>query len=163
MQNIKAKINDTNDTTGGYVGSKMYTITLPSVLTTYIIPAFGSHVLEYRNLLTNSTNTTLIGRYGSARGGTNGWAWQTRKLDLMNENQVYRSMVWSSTGYETGSDNIQFPLFRLAPEFVNKQRAWYLLRNVSSSSNFTDVYSQGNSNAPWASNIRGVHPCFYID
>ena len=149
----------------------MYTETLPSVLTNYIEPVFGDakygsgngHILEYRNLLTNSVNDSLTGRYGSASGASNGWAWYTRKLDLMNENQVYGSIVWSSSGYETGSDNIGFPLFRLKPEFVNKQRSWYWLRNVTSSDYFAYVHGNGNSGGNLASNVVGVRPYFYID
>ena len=157
-----AVMNDTNTTEGGYVGSKMYTTTLPSVLTT-ITNAFGSsHVLEYRNLLTTSVGTTLTNRYGSASGASNSWAWQTRKLDLMNENQVYGSIVWSSSGYETGTDNVQFPLFRLKPEFINKQRSWYWLRNVTSASFFAGVGTSGASSSYGASYSYGVRPCFYI-
>ena len=33
----------------------------------------------------------------------------------MSEIQVYGSTVLSSSFYDTGCDNIQFPLFRLAP------------------------------------------------
>ena len=158
-----ASMNDTNDTTGGYVGSKMYTTTLPSVLSTYITPVFGAHVLEYINLLANRVDTTLTNRFGSASGGTSNWGWYTRKLDLMNENQVTGSIEWSSTGYETGSDNIQFPLFRLAPEFVNKQRSWYWLRNVASTSSFSHVGGDGYSGPNIASSSNGVRPYFYID
>ena len=77
-----AQVNSTNTTTGGYVGSKMYTTVLPSVLSTYITPVFGSHVLEYRSRLTNSST----------------YAFYTRKLDLMNENQLVGSPVWATSG-----------------------------------------------------------------
>ena len=167
-----AQMNETNDTTlklntsdvdaQGYPGSKMYNTTLPSVLSTYITPVFGSHVLEYRNLLAHRVNTTLTNRWGNTTGGTSNWAWFTRKLDLMNENQVTGSIEWSSTGYETGSDDVQFPLFRLAPEFVNKQRSWYWLRNVTSASFFAVVGTDGLS-YNGASYSGGVRPCFYID
>ena len=158
-----AVMNDTNVTTGGYVGSKMYTTTLPSVLTTYITPVFGSHVLEYRNSLTTSVNTSIYNRFGTNSGATNGWGWQMRKLDLMNENQVTGSIEWSSSGLETGTDNVQFPLFRLKPEFVNKQRSWYWLRNVTSSSAFAGINNNSASIYNNASNSGGVRPCFYID
>ena len=156
-------MNDTNVTEGGYVGSKMYTETLPNVLSTYITPVFGSHVLEYRNILTTSVNTSLYNRYGSNTGASNNWTWQTRKLDLMNENQVPGGTEWSSSGNETGSDNIQFPLFRLKPEFVNKQRIWYWLRNVTSSSAFAGITDSGYNGTTHASNSEGVRPYFYID
>ena len=158
-----AQMNTSNVTTGGYVGSAMYTTTLPSVLSTYITPVFGSHVIEYRNLLTKSVGTSLYNRWGTNSGASNGWDWYTRKLDLMNENQVYGSIVWSSSGYETGSDNVQFPLFKLKPEFVNKARSWYWLRNVASSSGFAFVHGGGAGTTTGASDSVGVRPCFYID
>ena len=157
-----AKMNDTNTTTGGYVGSKMYTDTLPTVLTT-IRNAFGTdHVLKYRNLLTTNVNGSLTNRLGLAGGVSNDWAWQDRYLDLMNENQVYGSIAWSSSGYDTGSDNVQFPLFRLKPEFINKERGWYWLRNVASSAYFARVGGYGYSATDNASNSAGVRPYFYI-
>ena len=159
-----ARMNASNTTEGGYVGSEMYTTTLPNVLTTYITPVFGTHVLEYRNLLTTGMSSTLTNRYGSASGSSNNWTWQTRKLDLMNENQVGGSIVWSSSGYETGSDNTQFPLFRLAPEYIQKERYWYWLRNVTHASCFADVSSDGHSDHGKASYTSGgIKPYFYID
>ena len=101
-------------------------------------------------------NSTLYNRWGKASGATSGWGWYSRKLDLMNENQVTGSIEWSSSGFETASDNIQFPLFRLRPEFVNKQRSWYWLRNVTTASYFADIEYD-------ASGSGGVRPYFYID
>ena len=154
-----AQMNATNTTNGGYVGSNMYKTTLPSVLSTYITPVFGNHVIEYRNLLTSSLNSTGYNRFGTNSGCTNGWEWYSRKLDLLNEVQVFGSIVWSSSGYETGSDNCQLPLFRLAPEFVCN-RAWYWLRNVTMASWFAGVNDYGGSSASGASHSGGVRPCF---
>ena len=158
-----AKMNNTDTTTGGYVGSKMYTDTLPTVLTT-IRNAFGTdHVLKYSNLLTTSINDSLTNRWGNASGASDNWGWKDRYLDLMNENQVYGSIVWSSSGLETGSDNVQFPLFRLKPEFINKQQSWYWLRNVASSAHFAGVDRSGYSYyGSRASESGGVRPYFYI-
>ena len=157
-----AQMNTSDTTKGGYVGSAMYTTTLPTVLSTYITPVFGEHVLTYRAALTNSVNTSAYNRSGTNSGASNGFAWYTRSLDLMNENQVYGSIVWSSSGYETGADNVQFPLFRLKPEFINKQRSGYWLRNVTSSSGFAYVGGHGRSDTNPASKSWGVRPCFYI-
>ena len=156
-------MNSTNVTTNGYVGSQMYTTTLPSVLSTYITPVFGSHVLEYSNNLTHTVNNSLYNKLGSNSGAASANFWYTRKLDLMNETQVYGHIAFSSSGYDIGSDNIQFPLFRLKPEFVNKGRNWYWLRDVVNSSNFAVV---GHDRACWNStsgNNAGVRPYFYID
>ena len=158
-----AQMNSSNTTVGGYVASSMYTNTLPSILDTYITPVFGSHVIEIRNLLTKGINATGYNRYGINSGCSNDWAWYSRKVDLMNEVQVFGSIVWSSSGYETGSDNCQLPLFRLAPEFITNRSYWYWLRNISNASCFALVGSDGNSGGNGASATGGVRPCFYID
>lgn len=158
-----AQMNSSNTTVGGYVASSMYTTTLPSILDTYITPAFGSHVIEIRNLLTKGINATGYNRYGINSGCSNDWAWYSRKVDLMNEVQVYGSIVWSSSGYETGSDNCQLPLFRLAPEFITNRSYWYWLRNITNASCFANVITVGSSSNAIASATGGVRPYFYID
>ena len=158
-----AQMNSSNTTVGGYVASSMYTNTLPSILDTYITPVFGSHVIEIRNLLTKGINATGYNRYGINSGCSNDWAWYSRKVDLMNEVQVFGSIVWSSSGYETGSDNCQLPLFRLAPEFITNRSYWYWLRNITNAFCFASVGGNGYSGNGSASATGGVRPCFYID
>ena len=158
-----AQMNSSNTTVGGYVASAMYTTTLPSVLETYITPVFGSHVIEIRNLLTTGINASGYNRWGNGSGCSNAWEWRSRKVDLMNENQVFGSISWSSSGFETGTDNCQLPLFRLAPEYITNRSYWYWLRNVVESSRFANVNNGGISNSNGASATGGVRPCFYID
>ena len=158
-----AQMNSSNTTVGGYVASAMYTTTLPSVLETYITPVFGSHVIEIRNVLTKGINPSGYNRWGTNSGCSNDWAWYSRKVDLMNENQVFGSISWSSSGFETGSDNCQLPLFRLAPEYITNRSYWYWLRNVVDSSRFARVTNYGTGNYTDASATGGVRPCFYID
>ena len=158
-----AQMNSSNTTVGGYVASAMYTTTLPSILETYITPVFGSHVIEIRNLLTTGINASGYNRWGTNSGCSNAWEWRSRKVDLMNENQVFGSISWSSSGFETGSDNCQLPLFRLAPEYITNRSYWYWLRNVVDSSRFAHVVSGGSGSSDGASATGGVRPCFYID
>lgn len=158
-----AQMNSSNTTVGGYVASTMYTTTLPSVLETYITPVFGSHVIEIRNVLTKGINPSGYNRWGTNSGCSNDWAWYSRKVDLMNENQVFGSISWSSSGFETGSDNCQLPLFRLAPEYITNRSYWYWLRNVVDSSRFAIVSGGGASINSDATATGGVRPCFYID
>ena len=158
-----AQMNSSNTTVGGYVASAMYTTTLPSILETYITPVFGSHVIEIRNLLTTGINASGYNRWGTNSGCSNAWEWRSRKVDLMNENQVFGSISWSSSGFETGSDNCQLPLFRLAPEYITNRSYWYWLRNVVDSSRFAYVSHGGHSSYNDASATGGVRPCFYID
>ncbi len=141
----------------------MYTETLPSVLSTYITPIFGTHVLEYRNLLTKGINATGYNRYGTNTGCSNDWAWYSRKIDLMNEVQVFGSISWSSSGFDIGSDNCQLPLFRLAPQYITNRSKWCWLRTVTNASCFANVHYYGVSHLHSASGVSGVRPCFYID
>jgi hypothetical protein len=158
-----AQMNTSNTTKGGYVGSAMYKTILPTVLSTYITPVFGDHVLTYTTYLTNSVNTSAVNRTGGkSTGASNEWTAVSRKVDLMNEAQVYGTIVWASSGYDIAEDNVQFPLFRLKPEFINKQRIWFWLRNVVSSSIFACVGYNGFSYHYAASNSEGVRPYFYI-
>ena len=158
-----AVMNDSNTTTGGYVGSKMYTTTLPTVETA-IKNAFGSsHILKYRALLTKGINASATNRYPGATGASNDWAWYDAYVNLMNMVQVTGNIGFSSSAFDTGADNIQFPLFRLKPEFVNKQRSWYWVRDVTTSANFADISGHGNGTSDYVSASGGVRPCFYID
>lgn len=157
-----AQMNTTNTTNGGYIGSNMYKNILSSVFTTYINSTFGNHVIEHRNLLTNSINLTGYNRYGTNNGCTSGWDWYSRKIDLLNEVQVLGTIAWSSSGYEIGNDNCQLPLFRLAPEFICN-RSWYWLRNIATSSLFVCISGNGLSSGSDASNSGGIRPYFYID
>ncbi len=163
-----AYMHSSNNAKIGYIGSTMYTATLPSVLSTYIKPLFGDHVLKYRNLLVKTANTGNCNRLGACSGTSNAWGWYTRELDLMNENQIFGSIIWSSSGFDTGSDNIQFPLFRLKPEYIDKSRSWYWLRCVANKTQFvnvgnmTSILSGGFSSFANAKTLGGVRPYFYI-
>ena len=161
-----AQMNTSDTTKGGYMGSAMYTTTLPTVLSTYITPVFGDHVLIYGEGYSSSVNTSAANRSGGqTKGASNARTWVgSRKVDLMNEDQVFGTIIWSSSTYDTAVDNVQFPLFRLKPEFiVEGNKSWYWLRDVASSSEFARLDPSGNSGCcGYASGSGGVRPCFYI-
>lgn len=151
-------MNDTNDTTGGYVGSKMYTEGLGQAKT-QIQNTFGvSHVLTHRLLLTNATTN------GYASGG----AWFDSIVDLMCENMVYGSLIFSpvSNGtnipYNQRVEKGQLPLFALAPQYIHNRNASYWLRDVISSAAFAGVSNYGRANYNGASTVIGVRPAFCI-
>lgn len=151
-------MNDTNDTTGGYVGSKMYTEGLGQAKT-QIQDAFGaSHVLTHRLLLTSATTN------GYASGGE----WVDSIVDLMCETMVYGSMIISPMNngtnipYNYRIEKGQLPLFQMAPQYTFNRSGVYWLRDVVSSALFADVYSYGNANYNGASSVLGVRPAFCI-
>lgn len=158
-----APMNDTDTTGGGYVGSKMYTTTIPTIETA-IKNAFGSsHILKYRALLSNGVDASATNRYPGTTGASSGWAWYDAYVNLMNMVQVAGNEGFSSSGFDIGADNIQFPLFRLKPEFVNKERSWYWVRDVATSAKFAFISQNGLGNSRDASCSGDARPFFYID
>ena len=75
-----AQMNETNITTGGYVGSKMYTENLAQAKT-LAASAFGSLILTHREYLTNAVSN----------GYPSAGAWFDSTLELPNEIMMYGS------------------------------------------------------------------------
>ena len=104
-------MNDTNVTTGGYVGSKMYTRGLTQAKNT-INTAFGStHVLTHRQYLSNAVTN----------GRPSGGSWYDSTVELMTEQNVYGGKIFGA-GNEGSSvpalytvDKSQYPLFAFRP------------------------------------------------
>lgn len=151
-----AKMNETNITTGGYVGSQMYTANLANAKT-LVNSAFGSaNILNHREYLTNA----VTNGYPSAG------AWYDSTVELPNEIMMYGSLVFTPAG--DGSfvpnrytiDKTQLALMKMYPRFINPGRYWYWLRDVVSSAHFAHVYGNGNTSYLNASASLGVRPVF---
>lgn len=149
-------MNDTNITTGAYVGSKMYTEGLEQAKTT-IKAAFSGHVLSKRIYLSNAT----------ANGRASAGAWCDSEVDLMCEHMVYGNGVFSPVSDGTTIPNnyrvekSQLPLFQHEPSRICNRVSWWL-RDVISASNFAGVSAGGNAYYYDASNSLGVRPAFCI-
>lgn len=145
-----------NTTAGGYVGSDMYKSNLEQAKTT-IKSAFSGHVLKHRIYLTNAV----------ANGRASGGAWCDSEVDLMCEQMVYGSGIFSpvSDGSNVPAnyrvEKSQLPLFQHEPSRICNRAAWWL-RDVITASNFADVGGSGNTGADGASNSSGVRPAFCI-
>lgn len=151
-----AKMNETNITTGGYVGSQMYTANLANAKT-LVNSAFGSaNILNHREYLTNA----VTNGYPSAG------AWYDSTVELPNEIMMYGSLVFTPAG--DGSfvpnrytiDKTRLALMKMYPRFINPGRYWYWLRDVVSSALFAGVGSDGNATYYDASYSGGVRPVF---
>ena len=151
-----AKMNETNITTGGYVGSQMYTANLANAKT-LVNSAFGSaNILNHREYLTNA----VTNGYPSAG------AWYDSTVELPNEIMMYGSLVFTPAG--DGSfvpnrytiDKTQLALMKMYPRFINPGRYWYWLRDVVSSARFAGVGGCGDAGCGGASNSGGVRPVF---
>ena len=151
-----AQMNDANTTTGGYIGSKMYTENLKQAKNT-IASTFGEFVLTHNDVFTNMVTD----------GHPSGFAWVESTVELMNEIMVYGTIAFTPTNngvtipslYTTGKQ--QFALFALAPEMVNTNET-YWLKDVVSSSAFADVSNYGCAHYTVASTSLGVRPYFCI-
>ena len=145
-----------NTTAGGYVGSDMYKSNLEQAKTT-IKSAFSGHVLKHRIYLTNAV----------ANGRASGGAWCDSEVDLMCEQMVYGSGIFSpvSDGSNIPAnyrvEKSQLPLFQLEPSRICNRATWWL-RDVITASGFAGVNGSGNANCRDASSSIGVRPAFCI-
>lgn len=145
-----------NTTAGGYVGSDMYKSNLEQAKTT-IKSAFSGHVLKHRIYLTNAV----------ANGRASVGAWCDSEVDLMCEQMVYGSGIFSPvsdgsnvpTNYRV--EKSQLPLFQHEPSRICNRATWWL-RDVITASYFADVNGSGNAYYGNASNSFGVRPAFCI-
>jgi hypothetical protein len=145
-----------NTTTGGYVGSDMYKSNLEQAKTT-IKSAFSGHVLKHRIYLTNAV----------ANGRASGGAWCDSEVDLMCEQMVYGSGIFSpvSDGSNVPAnyrvEKSQLPLFQHEPSRICNRATWWL-RDVITASYFAYVYNHGIASYDNASASNGVRPAFCI-
>jgi len=154
----QAKMNNSNVTTGAYVGSKMYTTYIAQAKTT-VNSAFGSeHILNKRLHLQNAATN------GYSTGGT----WYDSTVDLMNEINVYGCKIFGDCIQGTNwanrytSDKKQFALFRHDHTAMCAARYSWWLRDVANATNFASVGGHGVASAASASNSFGVRPAFGI-
>ena len=155
-------MNSEGSTEGGYVASLVYQNDLPTVLTNYITPVFGNHAIEYRASLTNGINPTGYNRTGKNDGCSDSYDLYSRKLDLMDECEVYGSAIWSSSGLDCGSAYTQLPLFALAPQYILSDGP-YWLKDVSTSHSYASVNAVGMADRALTGSFIGVRPRFLID
>lgn len=145
-----------NTTTGGYVGSDMYKSNLEQAKTT-IKSAFSGHVLKHRIYLTNAV----------ANGRASGGAWCDSEVDLMCEQMVYGSGIFSpvSDGSNVPAnyrvEKSQLPLFQHEPSRICNRTTWWL-RDVITASRFAHVNLYGRADYYDTSSSNGVRPAFCI-
>lgn len=158
-----AKMNDSNITTGAYVGSKMYTNYLAPFKTVIQNDFEVGHILSHRSYMPNAVTN----------GYESGGAWVDSTIDLMNELMVYGSNIFhnvmNGTNVPTSHtiDKSQLSLFRLDKSKIiakddSGNRTWCWLRDVVSASDFAFVSTTGTAGNHGASLSSGVRPAFLI-
>ena len=160
-----AQMNASNTTEGAYYGSKMRNETIlgSGGVDEKLTATFGSHLLSFRELLSNTMDPNSVsGGYPGYKGASSNWAWYDSKSDLMSEVEVYGSAICGSSFFDVGTAKAQLPLFALAPHLINPGRFYWWLRAVVSSTFFALVYGHGHVNRDNASGTYGVRPRFLI-
>lgn len=155
------KINTESVTTGGYVGSEMYTSGLAAAKAT-IQSAFGSNLLTHREYLVNAVTS----------GYPSAGAWTDSQVDLMNEIMIAGCYINCPAGDGTvvpkryTNSQAQLALFRVNPERINTtltgQRISYWLRDVVSASRWSRVTDYGPITETAPSLEYGVRPIFAV-
>ncbi len=153
-----AQMNSSNTTTGGYVGSEMYTTNISNAKS-LVISAFGSgNILTHREYLVNA----VTNGYSSAG------AWYDSTVELPNEIMMYGTMVFTDVVHGTNIptrytiDKQQLALMQAVPKFINPSRQNQWLRDPVNASYFAIVDNYGYTDYAGASNSLGVRPVFGV-
>lgn len=153
---VSGAMNDTNTTSGGYLGSGIRSGAL-NVARNTIVSAFGNMLLKHRQILSSEVNN----------GVASNWEWTDSDVELMNEHMVYGSNATASSenpnGHRinVGTSKTQLPLFFYRPDLIGI-RQHYWLRDVASATYFANVGPGGYPSRYHASNALGVRPAFSI-
>lgn len=170
----RSRMNPTNTTEGGYKASEMNTKVLGAIATAgstaadatinqQLYAEFGTHLKKTRELVTSKINATGVSRHGYNNGCSNGAEWIDAQAILMSEVELFGSIVWSSSGYDTGNANHQFELFANSKSAINNGSSWYWLKDVSSAIFFCRCNGSGNADYNGAVNANcSVRPRFVI-
>ena len=143
-----ARMNSSDTTTGGYVGSEMYTTNLEQAKT-IASNSFGSSIMTHREYLSNGVDNNYK---------PNAFAWFDSSVELMNEAMVYGAAALSSGGRTI--DNSQLALFKLVPKLISTVSYW--LRDPRDSETFSCVNIYGVSEYGSATLDKGVRPTVCI-
>lgn len=117
----------------------------------------AANLISHSKLLSNAVNTTGYNRRGEASGCSSSFDWESGcYISALSEVQVYGSIVWSSSGYDTGEACQQLEVFRhfSFTEIFGGEYPW--LRDVVSASGAALAYDGGDANGRAASIARCV-------
>lgn len=142
-------MNDNDTIAGGFKGSKMWNTTIPNQILPDITTAFGNHLLNHREYISNAVTD----------GVPSGGEWVDTTYNIFNEAMYYGTVVNSANNagsglFNTGCSKNQIALFKFDQSSMNRRNSIWL-RDVVSATNFASVNvigSAGRSGAPNAWN-----------
>ena len=154
--------NSTDTTAGGYQASAVQAY-CDGEGQAAIESVFGAaHILTVRDLISSEMNASAASPgYSALQGAVSSWGWFSHKVRLMSEVEVYGTRVWSG-GYDIGTANEQFPLFRLMPQLATGLRYDYWLSGIASVVYACDVVASGNAVYSNTSHALGVRVRFLV-
>ena len=154
--------NSTNTTAGGYQASAVHAY-CDGAGQAAVESVFGAaHVLTVRDLLSSDMNASAASPgYSAWQGVASSWGWFSHKVRLMSEVEVCGARVWSG-GFDIGTANEQFPLFRLMPQLAIGLRYDYWLSGIASAVDACIVHHNGNAVYSNTSLALGVRVRFLV-
>lgn len=145
------KWNESNNTyTGadsrgeGYINSDLHYYLKNTLLPLVNTDIGASNIIGHSKQLSSSISHDFPNRTGLAYGGTINWTREDGcKICALSEVQVYGSIVWSSSGYDTGEACHQLEVFKkyTYTEIFLNESIW--LRDVVSESSAACAYNNG--------------------
>ena len=156
-----SKMNDTNDTIGGYANSYMHKTVIPAV-DANLTKVLGNHLLSRRAYLTTTVNKDIASNAGAGwKGASTAGDWFTVKSCLMSEVAVYGSTIFSSSFFDTAEDCERLPIFQFKGHSYSRQ--WFWLKSVVSASSFAHAHHYGYALHANASDADGgVRPLICV-
>ena len=159
------KMNPTNTTEGGYIGSDMWRIHMPNWASA-IKNAFGSdHILSHKEFLSNTVDATVyVSGYPGFQGAACNRVWTDVEVNIPSETMVYGGNLNASSLYDAGDFPRILPLFALKCSHLY-DRTWFWLRAVMSNSEFCQANRLGNASRLGAWDFYGnggIRPYFLL-
>lgn len=152
--NTMAVYNSDMTTSGGYVGSEMYTTTLP-VMYTSLAGSDGTPFYDY--VLTTNEYLESADSFSSITDGVTYTA--GCNLVLPSEMEVYGAVIYASSKFDMINNVEQLPIFKFST-FTNNFYGW--LRNVYDSRSFCRAVRELLARSRFASRQDRCRPRFFI-
>jgi hypothetical protein len=156
-----ARMNSTDTTTGGYKGSEMQTITLPTV-NNKLSAVLGNHYIQRYAIISSAVNTERASMAGNNyMGCTSNWSATAVYACLMSEIELYGATIFTSSYADIGEANQKLPLFN----FINQSTyptSSFWLRSVVNSKRFAVSDGKGFASSGDATHVEGVRPIITI-
>lgn len=158
----KTSWNKSNTTAGGYQASDVQAY-CDGAGQAAIESAFeAAHVLTVRDLLSTNMNASVASPgYSGWNGVASSFGWFSHKVRLMSEVEVYGSTIFSG-GYDIGSADEQFPLFRLMPQLATGLSYTYWLSGIASKDYACFTSTRGTAAYAYAADNYDVRVRFLV-